>query len=260
MTDVKTATDLFCLAGKVALVTGASSGLGRRFAHTLAAHGACVVAAARRTDRLETLCEEITASGGVAASVPLDVSDRESIGAAFDAAQAVFGPVAILVNNAGLAIQKPVLDMSEADWRGVLDVNLDGAWHVAQEAARRMAAGGSGGSIINIASILGLRVAKSLSAYCVSKAAVIQLTKAMAIELAKDGVRVNAIAPGYVLTEMNHEFFTSPEAEPFIRMIPQRRIADPAELDGVLLLLASDASSFMTGSVVTVDGGHSLGV
>lgn len=257
MTNVKTATDLFSLAGKVALVTGASSGLGRRFAQALAAHGARVVAAARRTDRLETLCEEIAASGGVAASVPLDVSDRASIGAAFDAAQAVFGPVTILVNNAGLAIQKPVLDMSEADWRGVLDVNLDGAWHVAQEAARRMAAGG-GGSIINIASILGLRVAKSLSAYCVSKAAVIQLTKAMAIELAKDGVRVNAIAPGYVLTEMNHEFFTSPEAEPFIRMIPQRRIADPAELDGVLLLLASDASSFMTGSVVTVDGGHSL--
>jgi 3-oxoacyl-[acyl-carrier protein] reductase len=260
MNDLKPSSELFDLTGKVALVTGASSGLGWRFARVLAAHGARVVAAARRAERLQKLCAEITEAGGEATAVSLDVADRDQIGQAFDAAEAAYGPVTVLVNNAGMAIQKRALDMSEEDWRGVLDVNLDGVWFVAQEAARRMVAAEAGGSIINIASILGKRVGKTLSAYAVSKAAVIQLTKALAVELAKEQIRVNAIAPGYVLTEINQTFFDSPQAEAFIREIPQRRIAAASELDGVLLLLASQASSFMTGSVVTVDGGHSLEV
>ncbi len=260
MSDIKSASEIFDISGQVALVTGASSGLGWRFARLLAGHGAKVVVAARRTDRLKSLCEDIEAAGGKAHAVALDVGDRTKITSAFDAAEEEFGTVTILVNNAGMAIQKSALDMSDEDWRGVLDVNLDGVWYVAQEAARRMTAAESGGSIINIASILGLRVTRSLSAYAVSKAAVIQLTKALAVELARQRIRVNAIAPGYVLTEINQDFFASPQAEKFIREIPQRRIADPHELDGILLLLASSAGSFMTGSVVTVDGGHSLEV
>jgi len=241
MSKIRNASEIFDLSGEVALVTGASSGLGRQFARILAGHGANVVAAARRSDRLESLCEEIRADGGEAIAVALDVGERAQIAPAFDAAEAEFGTVTILMNNAGVALQKRALEMSD-------------------EAAKRMAAADSGGAIINTASILGLRVAKTLSAYAVSKAAVIQLTKALAIELAKHRIRVNAIAPGYVLTEMNEDFFASPQADAFIREIPQRRIADADELDGVVLLLVSNAGSFITGEVVTVDGGHSLEV
>ena len=262
MSDVIKAGELFDLSGEVALVTGASSGLGWRFAQVLAAHGAKVVLAARRTERLEELKSDIEAAGGEAAVVELDVARHGQIPQAFDAAEQAFGTVTILFNNAGMAIQKPVLDMDHEDWRKVLDVNLDGVWATAHECARRMAEAGTGGSIVNTASILGLRTAKTLSAYAVSKAAVIQLTKALALELARFNIRVNAIAPGYVLTEINRDFFEgrSDEAEAMIRTIPQRRIAEPSELDGVVLLLASKASGFMTGEVLTIDGGQTLSV
>ena len=262
MSDVTKAAELFDLSGEVALVTGASSGLGWRFAQVLAAHGAKVVLAARRTDRLEQLKSDIEAAGGEAVAVELDVSRHGQISQAFDAAEQAFGTVTILFNNAGMAIQKPVLDMDNEDWRKVLDINLDGVWATAHECARRMVEAGAGGTIINTASVLGLRTAKTLSAYAVSKAAVIQLTKALALELARYNIRVNAIAPGYVLTEINRELFENrtQEAEAMIRTIPQRRIAEPSELDGVVLLLASKASGFMTGAVLTIDGGQTLSV
>jgi 3-oxoacyl-[acyl-carrier protein] reductase len=253
------AGELFDLSGEVALVTGASSGLGRRFAEVLAAHGAKVVLAARRKDRLDGLQRTISERGGEASAVALDVSKSESIGRAFEMAEDTFGAVTVLVNNAGVSGQKRALEMSEDDWRGVLSVNLDAVWYSAQEAAKRMVAAQRPGTIINIASILGFRVAPSLMAYAVAKAGVVQLTRALALELARHQIRVNAIAPGYILTEMNQEFFSSPKADAVIRQIPQRRIAEPAELDGTLLLLASRrASAFMTGSTIVVDGGHML--
>ncbi|MGI9568621.1 MAG: SDR family NAD(P)-dependent oxidoreductase [Desulfobulbia bacterium] len=253
------AADLFDLSGEVALVTGASSGLGRNFAKVLAAHGADVVLAARRIDRLEELKSEIEQDGARAECVALDVAERGQIAPAFDAAEATFGTVSILLNNAGIADQQMVLEMPEKSWRRVMDVNLDGVWFTAQEAAKRMAAAGKAGSIINIGSVLSLRVAPGLSSYAVAKAGVAQLTKAMAVELAKNYIRVNAIAPGYILTEINDKFFATAAGEEMIQTIPQRRIGDPSDLDGTVLLLASNkASGFMTGSIVAVDGGHML--
>ncbi len=251
------AAELFNLSGRTALVTGASSGLGRHFARVLAENGARVAIAARRKERLDALAGEIVAAGGAAAPIILDVNDRQAIPEAFDVAEAQFGPVDILVNNAGVAAQARVLDQSADDWRKVLDTNLDGVWFVAQEAARRMAAAERGGTIINIASIFGFGVAKTVSAYAVAKAGVVQLTKAMALELANSGVRVNALAPGYIVTELNRDFFESDKGQQLIdRAIPMKRIGQEADLDGALLLLASDASSFMTGATVTVDGGQ----
>ncbi len=246
----------FDLRGKVALVTGASSGLGEHFARTLARHGAAVVAGARRVERLEALAGEIAAAGGKACAVALDVTDRASVRAAFAAALERFGVPDIVVNNAGVAHVKPSLDLTDEEWRSVLDTNLDGAWRVAQEGARAMVAAGKGGSIVNIASVLGLRVAGSLLAYAAAKAALVQVTKALALEWARHGIRVNAIAPGYIETDMNRDFFRTEAGRAAVKRIPQRRIGGPADLDGVLLLLASDASSYMTGSIVAVDGGH----
>lgn len=261
MSDLLTAAELFDLTGEVALVTGASSGLGWRFAEVLAAHGAKVVVAARRTERLEELKAAILKRGGAAAAVALDVTDRAAIGAAFEAAESTFGPVTLLVNNAGISGQKWALEMSEEDWRRVLDVNLDGVWYCAQEAARRMVAAKRPGAIINIASLLGLRVAATLAAYSVAKAGVVQLTKVLALELARHSIRVNAMAPGYILTELNREFFSTPKGEAFVRTIPQRRLGSPSDLDGTLLLLASPrASAFMTGSTIVIDGGQMLGL
>ena len=246
------------LVDRTVLVTGASSGLGRHFARVLADNGASVALAARRLDRLEDLAAEIKESGGAAFAVMLDVTDRQSIHAAFDAAEEALGPVSILVNNAGVAAEARVLDQSAEDWRKVLDTNLDGVWYVAQEAARRMTGRDAPGAIINIASILGFGVAKTLSAYAVAKAGVVQLTKAMALELATTGVRVNALAPGYILTDINRTFFESEAGQKVIdRNIPMKRIGRETDLDGALLLLASDAAgSFMTGTTLTVDGGH----
>ena len=247
---------IFDIQGKVALVTGASTGLGNHFARTLAASGATVIVAARRTEKLAALVEAIGAGGGNALAVAMDVNDRVSIDAAFAQAANAVGAPDIVVNNAGIAISKPSLDLTEEDWRSVLDTNLDGVWRVAQAGAKAMIAAGKGGSIVNIASILGLRVAASLLSYATSKAAVVQLTKALALEWARYRIRVNAIAPGYVETDMNREVLNSEAGQAMVKRVPQRRIGKVEDLDGALLLLASGASSYMTGSVVVVDGGH----
>ena len=249
-------TKLFDLSGRTALVTGASSGLGRHFALTLARAGARVALAARRADKLEDLRREIEGAGGQAAAVSLDVTDAAGVTTAIGDAAARLGPVRVLVNNAGVAVSKGVLEASEADWDQVVDTNLKGAWLVAQAAARHMAEHKEGGSIVNIASITGLRVAGQVAAYATSKAALLHLTRSMALELARHKIRVNAIAPGYIATELNQDFFASPAGEALVKRIPQRRLGRPEELDGALLLLASDASSYMTGSTIVVDGGH----
>jgi NAD(P)-dependent dehydrogenase (short-subunit alcohol dehydrogenase family) len=246
----------FRLDGRTALVTGASSGLGRHFARTLAAAGAAVAVAARRIDKLDALVAEITAEGGSAQAVALDVTEVHSIRAAFDAIAAWRRAPDVIVNNAGVAVSRPMLDQSEADWDGVLDTNLKGAWLAAQEGARRLVAAGRRGAMINIASITGERVAGGVAPYCASKAALLQLTRAMALELAGHGIRVNAIAPGYVATELNGDFLASSAGQRLMSRIPQKRFGEPSDLDGALLLLASDAGRFMTGSVIAVDGGH----
>ena len=247
---------LFDLTGKTALVTGASSGLGRHFAACLAAAGASVVVAARRMDLLESLANELTARGGKAAVARLDVTDAASVKAALDVCEAKFGGIDVLVNKSGVIAAASVLDQSEAEWDFVLDTNLKGCFLVAAEAGRRMRAAKRPGSIVNIASILGLRQAAQVAAYSASKAALIQLTKSMALELARYGIRVNAIAPGYIETDLNRDFFATPAGEALIKRIPQRQLGQPQDLDGALLLLASDASRYMTGAVIAVDGGH----
>jgi NAD(P)-dependent dehydrogenase (short-subunit alcohol dehydrogenase family) len=189
----------------------------------------------------------------------MDVTDPDSVREAIDGVAAELGPITVVVNNAGVAVTKPFLEVSEQDWSDVVDVNLTGAWRVAQAAARHMRDHGQGGSIVNIASITGLRVAGAISAYVASKAGLIQLTKAMALELARYGIRVNALAPGYIETDINRDFFTSDAGQALIKRIPQRRIGKAQEPDGPLLLLCSDASSYMTGSVLVADGGHLVG-
>ncbi|HEY1460654.1 MAG TPA: glucose 1-dehydrogenase [Casimicrobiaceae bacterium] len=244
------------LKGRAALVTGANGGLGSHFAQTLAKAGATVAVAARRVDSLRPICEAIAASGGKAEPVALDVTDPASVARAFDAGSAALGPITVVVNNAGIAVTKPLLDHTEEDWQQVIEVNLNGAWRVAQAAARHMVKHAQGGSIVNIASILGLRVSAQVPSYAASKAALIQLTKAMALELARHKIRVNALAPGYVETGINREFFESEPGQALIKRVPQRRIGRADELDAALLLLASDAGSYMTGAVLAVDGGH----
>ena len=250
--------DLLSLAGKVALVTGASSGFGRHFARVLVGAGAKVALAARRLDVLEQLAAEIRASGGEAAALAMDVTDRASVARAVAEAEAALGPITILVNNAGIPSSSYFTRTSEEEWRAVMAVNLDGVFRVGQEAARRMAANGSGGSIINIASILGFGAIKALSTYSASKAAVVSLTQSMALELARDRIRVNALAPGYFATEFNDAYLASEPGKRMMARVPMGRAGAVHELDGPLLLLASDAGAFMTGSVVTVDGGHLL--
>jgi NAD(P)-dependent dehydrogenase (short-subunit alcohol dehydrogenase family) len=242
----------FDLSGKVALVTGASSGLGAHFAHCLGDAGAAVVLAARRADRLQSLQAELAKKGVTAKAVDLDVQSAESVAAALEAA----GPLDVVVNNAGISIVKPALDMPETDWDAVVDTNLRGAWLVAQGAARRWAAEKRPGSIVNIASILGLRTIGQVAPYNASKAGLIHLTQALAMEWARYRIRVNAICPGYIETEMNSAFWKTPGGQKLIDRIPQRRIGQPEHLDGALLLLASEAGDFMTGSTITVDGGH----
>ena len=247
----------FDVRGKRAIVTGASSGLGRQFALTLAGEGARVALVARRTDRLEALAGEVGAAGGEAVAVGMDVSDAGSVRAGVDRCADALGGIDVLVNNAGIVIHKPLLEHDEADWDAVTGVNLRGAYLVALECARRMVAEGHGGSIINIASVIGHgRVAMQIPEYMAAKGGLVQLTRAMGAELARHAVRVNAIAPGYIETDFNREFLRTEQGERLVRGIPQRRAGRPKELDGALLLLASDASSFMTGSVITVDGGH----
>ena len=250
-------SERFGVRGKRALVTGASSGLGRQFALTLAGEGARVALAARRMDRLEALAHEIEAEGGEAVAIGLDVSNSGSVRDGIDQAAEALGGLDVLVNNAGVVIHKPLLEHDEEDWDTVTGVNLRGAYLVALECARRMAAQGGGGSIINIASVIGHgRVAMQIPEYMAAKGGLVQLTRAMGAELARHAIRVNAIAPGYIETDFNREFLQTEPGARLVRGIPQRRAGRPEELDGALLLLASDASSFMTGSVITVDGGH----
>jgi 3-oxoacyl-[acyl-carrier protein] reductase len=249
---------LFDVAKETILITGASQGLGRQFARVLAAHGAAVVLAARQVAKLKSLEEEIGGKGGRAAAVQMDVTDTASIAKAIDAAEAALGPLTVLVNNAGIAIEKLAVEQTEADWDAVIGANLKGAYFTATEVARRMIARKQEGNIVNIASVLGLGVMKFLSPYTITKAGIVQATKAMALELAGSDIRVNALAPGYIDTEMNHEFWATPGGERLIKRIPQRRVGAESDLDGSILLLASQASRYMTGSVITVDGGFLL--
>lgn len=248
--------DSYRLDDKLALVTGAGSGLGRQFALTLAEAGADVVLAARRQDKLaetRSLVEEI---GGTAVVLEMDVSDSGSVNAAFSQLDEEQRAVDILVNNAGISRAGFLADLSEADWDAVVDTNLKGVFLVAQATARRMMAQGKGGSIINIASILGYRVSKSLGSYIAAKSGVVRLTQAMALEWARFGIRVNSIAPGYFPTEINDNFLETEVGKMMLKQVPMRRAGDTRELAGPLLLLASDAGSYMTGSNLTVDGGH----
>ncbi len=247
---------LFNLAGRVALVTGASSGLGVRFAEVLAEQGAAVALVARRADRLAAVKARIEAAGGHAVAIGADVLDRQAMTRAFDAAEKAFGTVTILVNNAGVAHANRAVDLPEEEWRRVVGTNLDAVFFWAQEAARRMLAAKTGGAIVNIASVLGFGVAKGTAAYAVAKAGVIQLTKALGLELAFRGIRVNAIAPGWIVTELNRDYLMSEHGAAIKREIPVGRFGEERDLDGALLLLVSDAGRFMAGTTVVVDGGQ----
>lgn len=246
----------FSVLGKSVLITGASSGFGAHFARVLASEGAKVGLAARRVDVLEEIAAEIRKAGGTAATTRLDVSDSASVKQAVQAIVDAFGRIDVLVNNSGISIGKPLLEQSEDDFDAVVDVNLRGAFLVATEVARRMRADGKGGSIINIESILSFRQAGQIAPYAASKAALTQLTRSMALELARYKIRVNGIAPGYFATDINREFFDTEGGAAMIKRMPSRRLGGLEELEGPLLLLASDASSYMNGSTIVVDGGH----
>ncbi len=248
----------FAIAGRVALVTGASSGLGLHFARMLAAAGAKVALVARRADRVAAAAEALRAAGHTAAHWRMDVTDGDSVAAALDAVAATFGEIDILVNNAGITVTRRFLDLDFADWQAVIDTNLNGVARVGQAVAKRMAARGQGGAIVNIASILGERPAAQVAPYAAAKAAVISLTGTMAIELARHGIRVNALAPGYVETELNAAFLAGPGGQALVKRVPMRRFCKPEDLDGPLLLLVSDAGRFVTGATLPVDGGHVL--
>lgn len=244
------------LRGKRALVTGAFGGLGSHFAKVLAGAGVQVALAGRRVEAGRQIVAQIEQDRGAACVVPMDVTDAASVADAFDAAESLLGgPVQIVVNNAGIAVTRPAVECDAHDWQSVIDVNLNGAWRVAQTAGQRMIAQREG-SILNIASILGLRVAQQVPAYAAAKAGLIHLTQALALEWARYGVRVNALAPGYIETDLNRDFFASEAGQALIRRVPQRRIGQPDDLNGALLLLASDAAAFMTGAVLAIDGGH----
>ena len=245
------------LSGRAAVVTGASSGLGRHMAVTLAKAGAKVAVAARRIEALQSLVEEIEGFDGRAMAVPLDVTDAQSVRNCIDAAETELGALSILVNNAGVAGRNEALETDEADWDRVIDTNLKGVWLTAQETGRHMVRLGHGGTIINIASILGLTGGSNVVSYCASKAAVVNMTRALAAEWARHDIRVNAIAPGYIVTDLNRKFLSGPGGEAILERVPQHRFGLAEDLDGVLLLLASDSARYITGSVLVVDGGHS---
>jgi NAD(P)-dependent dehydrogenase (short-subunit alcohol dehydrogenase family) len=251
-----TSAGIFDLMGRVALVTGASSGLGVRFAEVLAENGAAVVLVARRAERLAALQEGIEKSGGKALAVEADVCDRAAMQAAFDAAEKAFGTVTILVNNAGVAHAGRAVDLPDEEWRRVLSTDLDAVFYWAQEAARRMLVARTGGAIVNIASVLGFGVDKGVVAYATAKAGVIQMTKALALELSFKGIRVNAIAPGWIVTEMNRDYLATERGAALKRDIPVGRFGEPRDLDGPLLLLVSDAGRFVSGATIVADGGQ----
>ena len=249
---------MFDLRGRVALVTGASSGLGQHFAGVLARAGAAVALTARRADKLEAAAGEIAAEGGRVVGVACDVADPQSVRDAVAAARSALGPLDILVNNAGIAISKPLLEHSAEEWDRVVDTNLKGAWLMAREVAEAWIKTSHKGRIVNIASLLGLRTVRHVPSYTASKAGLIHLTRTLAVELARGGITVNAIAPGYFATDMNRGFLASEAGQALTRRIPLGRSGQLEDLDGALLLLASDAGAYITGAVLPVDGGHAV--
>lgn len=250
------ASELFGLSGTVALVTGASGGLGGRFVRALAVNGSRVAAAARTPDKLGGLIADVQHAGGAASAFRLDVTDQSSIASAFDAVEAEWGEVTLLVNNAGIAHGDPALDLAPERWREVLGVDLDGSFYVMQEFARRLIAAERSGAIVNIASVLGVRADKGVAAYAAAKAGLIQLTRALALEWARYGIRVNAIAPGWFPTAMNRDYLVSEGGDAVKKTIPMRRFGEEHDLDGALLLLSSKAGAYMTGTTIVVDGGQ----
>ena len=246
---------LFRLDGKTVLVTGASSGIGKHCAIFLAQSGARLAIASRRIDQLQSVVDKITQLGGQAKAFELDVTKQKSVLKCFDEL-AQWSLPTVVINNAGMSVNRKLLDQTEEDWDRVLDTNLKGCWLVATEAARRLAASNTPGNIINIASILGERVIGGVAPYVISKAGVVQLTKVMALELARHQIRVNALLPGYVITDLNRDFLQSEAGQKILVRIPSRRFNNLEDLNGPLLLLASDASKAMTGSTIAVDGGH----
>jgi len=254
--NIQQQLSMFSLEGRVALVTGASSGIGHHLAQTIAHAGARVIVAARRAEKLSALVSQINRDGGHAHAVDLDVTQAQSISSCFDSIEELAGVADIIVSNAGTTVAKPALEQSEADWDMVLDTNLKGCWMIDTEAARRLVKHKKGGSIINIASILGERVAGAVAPYSASKAGVIQTTQSLALELARYGIRVNAILPGYVVTDLNSEFLESEAGKRLESRIPARRFCKMQDLDGPLLLLASAAGQAMTGTAIAVDWGH----
>jgi len=257
-TNNKGSQSRFSLQGRVALVTGAGSGLGAHFAGVLAEEGARVVCVARRLERVEAVAAAIRENGGAALACVMDVTDCESIKLAFDTVEREFGTIDVLINNAGLSDPAPFEEMTRMQWTSLLDANLSGPFFVAQEMARRLIAAGQPGSIINIASILGQLARYAFLNYGTTKAALIHLTQAMALDLMPHSIRVNAIAPGFFPSEMTNPFYESEAGMKEIAALPPKRLGRHEELDGPLLLLASEASSYMSGSVVTVDSGHSI--
>jgi NAD(P)-dependent dehydrogenase (short-subunit alcohol dehydrogenase family) len=252
------AAQLFDLSGTVALVTGASGGLGGRFVRALAANGGRVAAAVRAPERLAGLLAEVARSGGTAGAFRLDVTDRQSIASAFEAIEAQWGRATLLVNNAGIAHSGRATEVTPETWRNVMDVDLDGAFFVMQEFARRLIAAETPGVIVNIASVIGIRAEKGAVAYTAAKAGLIQLTRALALEWARYRIRVNALAPGWFPTAINRDYLASEAGDALRKKIPMRRFGEEGDLDGALLLLASDASAFMTGATIVVDGGEAI--
>tara|TARA_B100001173_G_scaffold205893_1_gene177520 strand:- start:301 stop:1080 length:780 start_codon:yes stop_codon:yes gene_type:complete len=248
------------LNNKTAIVTGASRGLGRRFSYVLSSMGANVVLAARNKDKLSETQEIIKQSNGECYTVDIDVNSEDSINSAFKKAEEKYGEISILINNAGIAISKSSLKTSIEDWDNVMNTNLRGVFACSKVFANRLVEKESSGKIVNISSIASeIVLGDYLSSYCASKAAVSHLTRTLAFEYAKYNIQVNAIAPGYILTDLNKNFFDTKEGKEMIETIPQKRLGKPEELDGALLLLCSELGSFMTGSVIRVDGGHVIG-
>lgn len=246
----------FSLEGRIALITGASSGIGQHLAKALASAGASIVLCARRLDKIQAVAQEIEAADGRAIAVAMDVNDRESINNAYQQAEDKLGVCDIIINSAGVADPKNFLKIDDDSLDFVMNTNFKGVWHVAQEGAKRLADADKPGSIINIASILGLGVQSGYSSYCASKGAVVQLTRALAHDLGRYNIRVNAIAPGWFKTEMNQDYFDSDAGKAYIEQTPAHRLGNLEELVGPVLLLASEAGSFINGVILPVDGAH----